>query len=204
MYYSERMVKTVVKYQFEYHKVYLEAHPELATMRRNGITTVPKGYVIHHKDLNRENNDLSNLELMTDKEHKELHGKLHRGSKGYQWIEVQDEMVKDILSGLRRKEFCEKYKVSKTIWEKAKALIPEDKKHLIKNTNLGRKASEETKKRQSKGHKNSEKVKAYVERKTRPIDPEMIEDVSKGMTQYQFKKKYDCFASVWYRAKTYL
>ncbi len=35
---------------------------------------VPKGHVIHHKDHNILNNDISNLQLMTDKEHRILHG----------------------------------------------------------------------------------------------------------------------------------
>jgi len=35
---------------------------------------VPKGYVIHHKDGNPKNNDISNLECMTTEEHKRYHG----------------------------------------------------------------------------------------------------------------------------------
>lgn len=36
---------------------------------------IPKGNVIHHKDKNKANNELENLELMEDKEHERLHGK---------------------------------------------------------------------------------------------------------------------------------
>lgn len=35
---------------------------------------IPKGCEIHHKDLNKENNDISNLECLTKAEHKKLHG----------------------------------------------------------------------------------------------------------------------------------
>ena len=34
---------------------------------------VPKGFVIHHKDFNPFNNDISNLELMENSEHRKLH-----------------------------------------------------------------------------------------------------------------------------------
>lgn len=36
---------------------------------------IPKGYVIHHKDGNKMNDDLSNLEMMTSYAHKSLHAK---------------------------------------------------------------------------------------------------------------------------------
>lgn len=35
---------------------------------------IPKGYEVHHKDLNRYNNDISNLELLEKHKHKKLHG----------------------------------------------------------------------------------------------------------------------------------
>lgn len=35
--------------------------------------TIPKGYVIHHKDRNRQNNCIMNLQLMTNQEHVSLH-----------------------------------------------------------------------------------------------------------------------------------
>lgn len=45
---------------------------------------VPKGYVIHHIDFNKDNNDISNLQCMTNSEHGKLHrrlGHLHTLSK---------------------------------------------------------------------------------------------------------------------------
>lgn len=37
---------------------------------------IPQGYEIHHIDLNKNNNDISNLRLMSVSEHKKLHGSL--------------------------------------------------------------------------------------------------------------------------------
>lgn len=37
---------------------------------------VPKGYEVHHKDFDKSNNDISNLELLTKSEHSKLHGSL--------------------------------------------------------------------------------------------------------------------------------
>jgi hypothetical protein len=39
---------------------------------------IPKGYAVHHKDRNKLNNAISNLELLTKNEHSSLHGKLSR------------------------------------------------------------------------------------------------------------------------------
>ena len=36
---------------------------------------IPKGYEIHHKDHNKDNNDITNLQLMKKSEHSRLHGK---------------------------------------------------------------------------------------------------------------------------------
>lgn len=41
---------------------------------------IPDGYEVHHKDLNPENNDISNLQILTRAEHRKLHqnmAKLH-------------------------------------------------------------------------------------------------------------------------------
>ena len=34
---------------------------------------IPKGYEVHHKDFDRSNNDISNLQLLTRSEHRKLH-----------------------------------------------------------------------------------------------------------------------------------
>lgn len=43
----------------------------------------PKGLVVHHKDFNKENNDISNLEVLSKSRHAELHAKTNKwiGSK---------------------------------------------------------------------------------------------------------------------------
>jgi hypothetical protein len=40
---------------------------------------IPKGYEIHHIDENRSNNDLSNLECLSHREHRNRHAPKHRG-----------------------------------------------------------------------------------------------------------------------------
>ena len=37
------------------------------------VGEIPKGYIVHHKDGNRQNNSLSNLQLVTTKEHHDIH-----------------------------------------------------------------------------------------------------------------------------------
>ena len=42
---------------------------------------IEDGMVVHHKDFNKKNNDISNLQYMTISEHNSLHAKLNRGIK---------------------------------------------------------------------------------------------------------------------------
>lgn len=51
-------------YVFEHIIVYCATH---------NITEVPKGFVIHHIDHNKNNNCPTNLVMMTGKEHKQHH-----------------------------------------------------------------------------------------------------------------------------------
>lgn len=43
-----------------------------------GITEIPKGYVVHHIDLDKTNNDINNLALMTNSAHCKLHQMLNK------------------------------------------------------------------------------------------------------------------------------
>ena len=89
---------------------------------------IPKGYDIHHIDRNRANNDISNLQLLTRAEHKQLHAKLltdeerewkrqnvvnnavpkaiewHKSPEGIQWHKEQVATRKDNRS--ERKLVC--------------------------------------------------------------------------------------------------
>lgn len=49
---------------------------QLIWAKANGYTYIPKGYVVHHKDHNKQNNSPDNLELMSRKEHA-LHHAYH-------------------------------------------------------------------------------------------------------------------------------
>ena len=57
---------------------------------------VPKGYVVHHKDFNKENDSLDNLELMTSAQH----GILHNKGKRVNIINLY-EVDLDLLKSLR-------------------------------------------------------------------------------------------------------
>lgn len=52
------------KYVFEHHVVYCGAH---------GLTEIPAGYDVHHRDGNKVNNVPENLELLLKPEHGRLH-----------------------------------------------------------------------------------------------------------------------------------
>ena len=83
---------------------------------------IPKGYQVHHKDENKDNNDISNLELLSASEHAKLHSRRakiwwhttkgkkankkgvknarawHSSDAGYKWhSEHQKEYIKKIV-----------------------------------------------------------------------------------------------------------
>lgn len=57
------------KHIFQHHVEYCLAH---------GLTAIPKGYVIHHKDQVKTNNEPNNLLLLTMADHARLHSRLKR------------------------------------------------------------------------------------------------------------------------------
>lgn len=82
---------------------------------------IPEGYEIHHKDLNRNNNDIGNLECISVLDHRKLHADLltdeqrewkrnnlaenarpkasewHKSDEGREWHKLQYERTKDAL-----------------------------------------------------------------------------------------------------------
>ena len=86
---------------------------------------IPKGFIIHHKDHNKLNNDISNLELMEERAHRKNHGvrlnkpltmeeytyilELH--TQGYSNSKISEMIgrgyatIYDCISGRRNKKF---------------------------------------------------------------------------------------------------
>lgn len=90
--------------------------------------TIPQGYDIHHIDLNKDNNDISNLKLISKSEHMKLHGSLltdeqkgkmrnnlaenvrpiaskwHGSKEGIEWHKQHYENVKEKLQAKKEYE----------------------------------------------------------------------------------------------------
>lgn len=47
---------------------------------------IPKGYDIHHKNGNRFDNDIANLELVPHAEHSRIHAKKQERDKNGRWL----------------------------------------------------------------------------------------------------------------------
>ncbi|MEI3180990.1 MAG: HNH endonuclease signature motif containing protein [Lachnospiraceae bacterium] len=91
---------------------------------------VPRGYHVHHRDEDKSNNDISNLELLSESDHLSLHGKeqadrhyermvdnlnrharpkaneWHASTKGREWHREHYEAMKEKLY-IPRKYICE-------------------------------------------------------------------------------------------------
>lgn len=89
---------------------------------------IPKGYQIHHKDENKDNNDISNLELLSASEHAKRHSRRvkiwwhttkgkkankkgirnarawHKSEEGYKW---HSEHQKETIKKHRIEETCQ-------------------------------------------------------------------------------------------------
>lgn len=82
----------------------------------NSILLIRKGFVIHHKDFNKENNSFSNLQLLPDSEHRKLHMK---------------ERFKDQEYTKRNKSQLESIRDKSKAWHKSKEGIKWHSKHAI-------------------------------------------------------------------------
>lgn len=105
--------------------------------------SVPKGYIIHHINENKSDNRIGNLQLMTAKEHRIYHNKKRvlseetrknisksrigkcTGNKNSRYKDIDAlEMKKLVESGLKLKDVCEKFNISRTnYYKKLKKLI---------------------------------------------------------------------------------
>lgn len=52
---------------------------------------IPKGMEIHHKDMNKDNNEISNLQMMTADEHRKWHGRNYSEELKQKWIKNLEE-----------------------------------------------------------------------------------------------------------------
>lgn len=95
---------------------------------------IPKGYVIHHKDHNKLNDRLDNLQLMTNGEH----------TKHHHTNKIVTEEVKQHMSEAQKGKF-----------------ISEETKQKLREANIGKKHSEETKQKM-RGRKFSEEHKRKI------------------------------------------
>ena len=68
-------IKHLIKLERE--RIYYNGLKESHLIYKYFYGDIPNGSVIHHKDENKKNNDISNLECLTDTEHKSLHGSKH-------------------------------------------------------------------------------------------------------------------------------
>lgn len=58
---------------FRYKKKLITKYLHICIFESYYKTSVPKGYVVHHIDLKPQNNDINNLILMPDTDHRKLH-----------------------------------------------------------------------------------------------------------------------------------
>lgn len=70
-----------LKRKYKRYKGKLILNAKAVWLKYNNLKQVPKGYVIHHKDGDSLNDDISNLILMKSSEHKSLHNKLSKAKK---------------------------------------------------------------------------------------------------------------------------
>lgn len=103
---------------------------------------IPKGYVIHHKDENVDNNDITNLILMSNPEHVRFH------RKGKQFSQEHLKNLSESHKGYKPTEE-QKRKISESQLGKPKPAV--SKAQLGVSRGIGRKHTEEHRANISKG-----------------------------------------------------
>lgn len=86
---------------------------------------IPKGYQIHHKDGNIDNNDISNLECVSAREHLSYHSK-----KNWQNKEYRERMADQMRGNSERQQKCKEWHRSEEgrKWHREQA-----KRSILKN-----------------------------------------------------------------------
>lgn len=94
----------------DYPAIFLDGQSQhvhrLVWIKHNG--EIPKGYVVHHKDENKLNWDIENLELISRSEHLKRHKNIVK-RPGIRVIARKDELVLTFDSIEQAAEFCGTY-----------------------------------------------------------------------------------------------
>jgi hypothetical protein len=93
--------------------VWLVANGEWA----KGQTSTPEGYELHHKDFNPFNNDLSNLQLVTESEHTAIHWNVDRERKVTAFKKRMEAVPAEVRAGaqIKKAESMKRYYASLTV-----------------------------------------------------------------------------------------
>jgi hypothetical protein len=110
-YINQKIKKRLHNYEYEYY-----------------YGKITKGYVVHHIDFNPENNNISNLQLLTNSEHNKIHSKginnpmygIHRYGKKSPNYKTNEEMINDVKNNINYKDFIIKYNCSIKIYYRIK------------------------------------------------------------------------------------
>ena len=136
---------------------------------------VPKGYHIHHKDENKFNNEISNLQLLKNSEHNRLHA-LENKLGQYERTAKHKENLSKIIKN-RPQELKEKFSKSRL-----------GKAPYNKGTKLTNEVTRQKMQEAQKGNKH----KSWIE-----ITIEMIADYNNGIRRKDFIIKYSVSRSIW-------
>ena len=186
---------------------------------------IPEGYIIHHKNENKKDNDLSNLELMTKSNHTRLHSTGKHHNLGTTLSEEHKQKLSDNNSRYwAGKTFSEEHKEKIgeakkgiSLWPEGRVFTEEHKSNIalskMGNTNmLGKHHTEETKLQMSitrKGRVASDETKAKISVALKgkklgykyELTEEMIIDIDNGLSRNKFAIKYGS-AEPWRRHKS--
>lgn len=121
-----KMVKAPIDHPKKNNKGYIREH--ILVMEQHIGRYLENDEVVHHIDRNKMNNDISNLQLMTDYEHKKIHSKEERKKIDFEYV------LKSLNDGKLYKELCEELQISEAgLRKKMKRngyVLPTRKKHL--------------------------------------------------------------------------
>lgn len=157
---------------------------------------IPEGYDIHHKDGDKSNNNIDNLELLSHSEHAKHHNPLKQVVVlSEEEIRIKKEETRQRMSDSAKARGYSQVQIEAMRQSHLGTHLTDEHKAKVSQAHKGRVHTEQSRKNMSDAHKGKPSPK-----KIEPTQ-EMLDDLNKGIGCKDFMAKYNMSKGYFYNTK---